>query len=70
MGVNSDSTKYILDTPKGHHKPRINEKVVATAYKQLLQGDLGLPEYKEKCREVTVYDKCLQNVIVLGLSNQ
>ena len=57
---------HLPDTLKGHFRPRSNEIVAATAYKQLVQGDLGLPEYIKKCKEVTVvcnlgtaYDKCL-----------
>ena len=56
----------ILDALKGHCKPRSNVIVVATANKQLELGDVGLPEYVEKCTEVieecnfgAVYDKCL-----------
>ena len=63
---NANSTKCILDTLKGHCKPRSNETVATTAYKQLAQGDLGLPEHTEKCKEVIAachfcsrYDKCL-----------
>ena len=76
-GDNATSTKCILDTSKGHCKPRSNEIVAATAYKQLVLGDLGLLEYIEKCKEVTAactfgapYDKCLRNTILLGLRNQ
>ena len=39
------STKDIMDTLEGHCKPRSNEIVIATAYKQLVQGDLGLQKY-------------------------
>ena len=62
---------------EGHCKPRSNEIVVATAYRQLVQGDLGLPEYIEKCKEVTAacnfeaaYEKYLQNTILLDLKNK
>ena len=44
---NAINTKYILDPLKGHCKPRNNRIVAATAYKQLVQEDLGLPEYIE-----------------------
>ena len=50
--------------------------VAATVYKPLVQVDLGLPEYIEKCKEITAacnfeaaYDKCLWNAIHLGLRN-
>ena len=45
---NADSTKYLLETLKGHCKLRSNEIVAATVYKQLVQGDLGLPAYIHK----------------------
>ena len=49
-GVTDDdvtSTKHLLDTLEGYCKPRVNEIIVTTAYKQLVQGDLTftLPEY-------------------------
>ena len=54
-------------------EPRSNEFVATTAYKHLVQGDLGLPEYIEKCKEVTAvcnfeaaHNKCLWNAILLG----
>ena len=50
-GDDATSTKHILDSLEGHCKPRSNEIVSAT-YKQLVQEDLGLPEYIEKCKEV------------------
>ena len=66
MGDDANCTKCLLHTLKGHCKPRSNEIVAAIACKQLVQGDLGLPEYTEKCKEVTAacnfgitYDKCL-----------
>ena len=68
---NGTSTKGIQDTLKGQCKPRSNEIVNVTAYKQLVH--LDLLEYIEKCKEVTVacnfgtaYDKCLSNAILLG----
>ena len=77
IGGGDTSTKYILDTLKGHCKPRSNEIVAATAYKQLVQGNHGLPEYIEKFKEVTAtcnfgiaYDKCSSNAILLWLRNQ
>ena len=76
-GDDVPSTKCLLDTLKGHCKPRSNEIVAATAYKQLVQGDLGLLKYIRKCKDVTaacnfgtVHDKCLKNAILLGLRNQ
>ena len=68
------STKCLLNTLDSHCKPTSNKIVAATAYKQLVQGDLGLPKYIEKCKEVTAacnfgtaYYKCLRNAILLGL---
>ena len=49
----ANSMKCILDALEGHYKPRSNEIVAAPAYKQLVQGNLGLPEYTEKCKELT-----------------
>ena len=73
---NAVSTKFIPDTLENYCKLRSNEIVAAIAYKQLVQGKLDLPEYKEKCKEVTAvcnlgvaYDKCLRNAILLGLRN-
>ena len=40
MGDDANSTKCILDTLKNHCKPRSNEILAATAYKQLVQGTL------------------------------
>ena len=67
----------ILDALEGHYKPRSNEIVAAAAYKQLLQGEICLPECIEKCKEVTAVcsfkvaqDKNLQNAIFKGLRNQ
>ena len=66
----------MLDTLEGHCKPRSKEIVATMAYKQLVQEDLGLPEYIEKCKEVTAactYGteyKCLRNAILLGLRHQ
>ena len=48
MGEDVNSMKYLLDALKDHCKPRSNEIVAATAYKQLVQGDLSLPEYIQK----------------------
>ena len=45
--------KFTLDAYTGHCILRSNKIVAATAYKQLVQGALGLPEYVEKCKEVT-----------------
>ena len=77
MGDDATSTKCIVDALEGHCKPRSNKIVAATAYEQLVQGDLDLLEQIEKCREVTAvcnfeatYDKCLKNAFLLGLRNQ
>ena len=51
-GGDTISTKCILDAIKGQCKPKSYEIVAATAYQQLVQGNLGLPEYIEKCKEV------------------
>ena len=77
IGDGATSTKCMLDTFEGHCKPRSNEIVATVAYTQLVQGNIGLPEYIKKCKEVTAvcnfeaaYDKCLWNVILLGFRNQ
>ena len=74
---NATSTKHILETIGGHWQPRSNEIVAVTAYNQLVHGDLALPEYIEKFKEVTAvynseaaYNKCLWISILLGLKNQ
>ena len=66
MGDDVNNMKCMLDALKGHYKLRSNEIVAATSYKQIIQADLGLPEYIEKCKEVTAacnfgtsYYKCL-----------
>ena len=59
------------------YKPRGSKLVAATQYKVLTQGDMELPEYIEKCRQITdVYewpedakDMALRNAILLGLKN-
>ena len=79
IGEDATITKHILDALEGHCEPRNNETetVAATAYRHLVQGDLGLPEYIEKCKEVTAacnfeagYEKYLWNAILIGLRNQ
>ena len=58
-------------------KPRGNKLVVATQYKALTQGDMELPEYIKKCRQITdacgwpedAKDMALRNTILLGLKN-
>ncbi|PFX14801.1 Retrovirus-related Pol polyprotein from transposon 17.6 [Stylophora pistillata] len=58
-------------------KPRGSKLVPATQYKELTQGDMELPEYIEKCRQVTdacgwpedAKDMALRNTILLGLKN-
>ena len=76
-GDDATRTKCLLDTIKGHFKSRSNGIAAVRAYRQLVQGDLGLPEYIEKCKDVTaacyfckVYDKCLTNAILPGPGNQ
>ena len=79
VGLTGDyatSKKCTLNALNGHCKPRSNEILAATVFKQLVQGDLGLPKYIEKCKDVTaactvgaVYDKSLRNAILLGLRN-
>ena len=71
-GNDASNTICILGALGGHCKPSINDIVAATAYKQLVQGDLDLPECIEKCMEVTAkcnfeaaYERCLQNAILL-----
>lgn len=58
-------------------KPRGSKLVAATQYKVLTQGDIELPEYIKKCRQVTdacgwpedAKDMALRNAILLGLKN-
>ena len=76
-GDDAHSMKCILDALKGHCRPRSNEIVAAKSYKQLVKGDVSLPEYVEKYNEVTVecnfrtaYNKCPRNAILLGLRKQ
>ena len=52
-GDDVTSTKCLLNPQKGCCKLRSNERVAAIACKQPVQGDLGLLEYIEKCKEVT-----------------
>ena len=49
----ANSMKCILDALSGHCKPRSNETVAASAYKEQLQGDLGQSKYVQKCKAVT-----------------
>ena len=58
---------------KGTASPETIKIVATTAHKQILQEDLGLPEHKQKCKEVTAscnfeatYDKHLWDAILLG----
>ena len=50
-GDDATSTKCLLDTLEGDFKPRSNKIVAVTAYKQLVQGDLGLLEYIENAKK-------------------
>ena len=51
MGDNANSMKCILNAIKSHCKPRSNKIVAAMAYIQLVQGDLGMPQYLEKYKK-------------------
>ena len=42
-----------LEKLEEHCKPRGSKLVAATQYKVLTQGDMELPEYIEKCRQIT-----------------
>ena len=71
----ANSTKCLLDTLKGHQKPRSNEIVVVKLTNNWYKGTL-VCQCTYKCREVTAtcnfgiaYDKCLQNAILLGLTS-
>ena len=58
-------------------KPRGSKLVAATQYKVLTQGDMELPEYIEKCRQITdacgwpegAKDRAIRDAILLGLKN-
>ena len=58
-------------------KPRGSKLVAATQYKVLTEGDMILPEYIEKCRQITdacgwpedAKDMALRNTILLDLKN-
>ena len=66
-----------LEKLEEHCKPRGSKLVAATQYKVLTQGDMELPEYIEKCRQITdacgwpedAKDMVLRNAILLGLKN-
>ena len=66
-----------LEKLEARCKPRGSKLVAATQYKVLTQGDLELPEYIEKCRQITdacgwpedAKDMALRNAILLGLKN-
>ena len=66
-----------LEKVEAQCKPRGSKLVAATQYKVLTQGDLELPEYIEKCRQITsacgwpedTKDMALRNAILLGLKN-
>ena len=66
-----------VDTLEGYCKPRSNDTEAETAYKQLVQSDLSLPQYTEKCKKITaacnfgaVNHKCHENAILLRLRKQ
>ena len=46
----SASTTQSLDALEGHCRSKSSEIVAAVAYQHLVGGDLGLPEYIDKCR--------------------
>ena len=50
--------KYV-EKLEEHCKPRGSKLVAATQYKVPTQGDMELPEYIEKCRQIT--DACLDS---------
>ena len=66
-----------LEKLEEHCKPRGSKLVAATQYKVLTQGDMELPEYIEKCRQITdacgwpedAKDMALRNAILFGLKN-
>ena len=66
-----------LEKLEEHCKPTGSKLVMATQYKVLTQGDMELPEYIEKCRQITdacggsenAKDMALRNAILLGLKN-
>ena len=66
-----------LEKLEEHCKPRGSKLVAATQYKVLTQGDMELPGYIEKCRQITdacgwpeeAKDMALRNAILLGLKN-
>ena len=66
-----------LEKLEEHCQPRGSKLVAATQYKVLTQGDMELPEYIEKCRQITdacgwpenAKDMALRNAILLGLKN-
>ena len=63
MGDDENRTKCILDPLKGHCKPRSNKIVAATAYKQLVQGDYGLPKYIENANKSQKHATSAQHMI-------
>mgnify|MGYP000397500395 CR=1 FL=1 len=66
-----------LEKLEEHCQPKGSKLVAATQYKVLTQGDMELPEYIEKCRQITdacgwpenAKDMALRNAILLGLKN-
>ena len=66
-----------LEKRKEQCKPLGSKLVAATQYKVLTQGDMELPEYIEKCRQITnacgwpenAKDMAPKNAILLGLKN-
>ena len=66
-----------LEKAEEQCKPRGSKLVAATQYKVLTQGDMELPEYIEKCRQIPdacgwpeeAKDMALRNAVLLGLKN-
>ena len=66
-----------LEKLEEHCKPGGSKLVAATQYKVLTHGDMELPEYNEKCRQITdaygwpedAKDIALRNAILVGLKN-
>ena len=50
-----------LEKLEEHCKPKGSKAAASTQYKVLMQGDKELPEYIEKCRQIT--NTCGQNIL-------
>ena len=78
MFAEADLKKWEKSLKKVEHcKPNRSKLVAATQHKVLMQGYMQLPEYIEKCRQITdtcgwpedAKDMALRNAILLGLKN-